>query len=441
MTKNGRFISAVDASNESRRRRATKLNQSFQIIHCTVLYCNAETQEDVRSRRQQTPQRILQTFKATTMETAGHSPEPDQRSPAPRQSLTTADLRVIISRTLSLHPPGSPTRDSLLLSSFRSLASELESAEEEQARARKRVENAREMFEKTLELLSGNTDLWHPKGEQLRRRGRKRKGEERDDDADYDERFVPPPEGPLLPPLIATGGGGLTEEQVFQHRRDFYEKITGVEYDQLHSYVPPVALPNLRSRAQLEECIYVAKHWNTGTDEMDTMTFRRTYKNFYQKMKVGSEVIGRRTGHHLRPLAGSVDKMVYCRTGKNGESLMYVAMEDLYDAIFEIHTLKGHRGWKSCKNLANLKYANLPQDHIKAFLDTCPICLGRKKSKSGEADAEKNEQEQEEEEEEMEDEEEQEEAEEDQEEAEEEQEEEEKREEEEKEEQQQQAVV
>jgi hypothetical protein len=60
---------------------------------------------------------------------------------------------------------------------------------------------------------------------------------------------------------------------------------------------------------------------------------------------------------------------------------MYVAVEDLYDAIFEIHTLKGHRGWQSCKKLANLKYANLPQDQIRIFLETCPLCIGRKKVK------------------------------------------------------------
>lgn len=192
-------------------------------------------------------------------------------------------------------------------------------------------------------------------------------------------------DGPLIPPMIATGGvGGLTETDVHRHRREFYEKMTGLDYDSLGGYVPPVSAPNLKTRAQLEECVFVAGHWDTGTEDLDVMSFRRQHKNFYTKMKICDENIGRRTGHHLRSLAGSVDRSIFCRYGKNGESLMYIPMEELYDAIFEIHTLKGHRGWQNCKKLINLKYANVPQDQIRAYIETCPICMGRKKIKSEE---------------------------------------------------------
>ncbi|KAL3773429.1 hypothetical protein ACHAWO_004874 [Cyclotella atomus] len=326
------------------------------------------------------------TTPVTTMEeltTPVTAPSPEEEiESTPRQSLTAADHTVIISRALSLHPPGSPTRDTLLLQYLRSIAIDLEAAEEDAARAQKRVEDTRAIFDKTAELLSGKLDVsLMPKGEKLRKRGRKRKGEEDEGDGDYDERFVPPPEGPLFPPMIATSGGGMTELDVQEHRRAFYEKLTEMPYENLHEYVPPVTMPNLRTRAQLDEYAYVAKHWETGTETEDVKAFRRQYKTFYTKMKVSTENVGRRTGHHLRPLAGSIDREVFCRYGKNGESLMYVALEDLYDAIFEIHTLKGHRGWQSCKKLANLKYANLPQDHIRIFLETCPLCLGRKKVK------------------------------------------------------------
>lgn len=244
------------------------------------------------------------------------------------------------------------------------------------------MQDTREIYEKTAELLCGKLDVsLMPKGEKLRKRGRKRKGEEDEGDADYDEKFVPPLEGPLLPPMIATAGGGLSELDVQDHRRAFYEKLTNAPYENLHEYVPPATMPNLRTRAQLDEYAYVAKHWKTGTETEDVKTFRRQYKSFYTKMKASTENVGRRTGHHLRLLAGSMDREVFCRYGKSGESLMYVAVEDLYDAIFEIHTLKGHRGWQSCKKLANLKYANLPQDQIRIFLETCPFCVGRKKPK------------------------------------------------------------
>ena len=306
------------------------------------------------------------------------------RSPPPEEllPLSPANHTILLSRALSQHPPGSPCRDAVLLARLRSAASQLESAEADAARAQSRLQDARDLYTKTTELLSGVTDVaWMPAGEKLRKRGRKRKGEEEEGDADYDERFVPPVEGPLLPPMIAIGGGGLTESEVRAHRVAFYEKLTAAPFEELENYVPPPTMPNLRTRAQLEEYAYVAKHWDTGTEAEDVKTFRRRYKSFYTKMKASNENVGRRTGHHLRPLAGSIDREVYCRYGKNGESLMYVAVEDLYDAIFEIHTLKGHRGWQSCKKLANLKYANLPQDQIRIFLETCPLCLTRKKGK------------------------------------------------------------
>lgn len=256
--------------------------------------------------------------------------------PTPRQSLTAADHTVVVSRVLSLHPPGS-ARNALLLSSLRAIASDLEAAEEEAERAKKRVADTRDIFEKTAELLSGKEDvLLMPKGEKIRKRGRKRKGEEDDGDADYDERLVPPSEGPLLPPMIATSGGNITEAEIQQHRRDFYERLTEMPYENLHEYVPPVTMPNLRTRAQLEENVYVAKHWDTGTETEDVKAFRRRFKGFYTKMKTSSENIGRRTGHHLRSLAGSADREVFCRFGKNGESLMYIALEGKTNDIVAI---------------------------------------------------------------------------------------------------------
>ena len=95
-------------------------------------------------------------------------------------------------------------------------------------------------------------------------------------------------------------------------------------------------------------------------------------------MKNVKENIGRRTGHHVREIAGSDGRKAFCQYGKNDESLMYISMEDLYDAIFELHCLNGHRGWQASKNMANMKYANIPQEQIRFFIETCPLCLSRK---------------------------------------------------------------
>ena len=293
---------------------------------------------------------------------------------AAQDSLTAADHRVIISAAMSI--PDESERDAALISALRGCSSELEAAEDDHARATKRLADAREMFDWATAALSGYSKILEPKSEKLRTRGRKRKGEE--GDGDYDEKLVAPDEGPLLPPMVATSGGGLTEEQVAAHRDEFYMRLCDRPFSELHSYTPPAHLANMKNRAQLDECIFIAEHWETGLEDMDVMSFRRQHKSFYTKMKLSSENIGRRTGHHLRNLAGGDGKKVFCRYGKSGESLMYISVEELYDAIFEIHSLKGHRGWQGCKKLANLKYANLPQDQIRYFVETCPICCERK---------------------------------------------------------------
>jgi len=272
-------------------------------------------------------------------------------------------------------------RDVALVAALRSVSSELEAAEEDAARAIKRVETARGLSDWATGTLSGYSKTKVPENSETRKRGRPRKGEEVNtylDEVNYEVRFIPPDEGPLLPPLVAAPGGGMSEEQIATHRNAFYQKLCGVPLAELEYYTPPGHLVNLKSRAQLEEYIFIVTHWDTGTDVMDIMDFRRQHKTFYTKMKVSKENIGRRTGHHLRDLAGSDGKKVFCRYGKRDESLMYISVDLLYDALFEIHTLSGHRAWHSTKKIANLKYANIPQDQIKCFVETCPVCSSKK---------------------------------------------------------------
>eukprot|EP00571_Detonula_confervacea_P011593 CAMPEP_0172307108 /NCGR_PEP_ID=MMETSP1058-20130122/8029_1 /TAXON_ID=83371 /ORGANISM="Detonula confervacea, Strain CCMP 353" /LENGTH=371 /DNA_ID=CAMNT_0013019183 /DNA_START=1 /DNA_END=1116 /DNA_ORIENTATION=+ len=298
--------------------------------------------------------------------------------PAPAsRPLALSDHKVRISEAIRLSDDAE--RDTALISALRGVSTELEAAEEDHLRAEKRVGTARELFDWATGALSGYAKTREPKGEDLIKRGRKRKGE-KVVEVDYDEKFMPPEEGPLIPPLAAISGGGMTEEQVVAHRDAFYRKLCDIPYAELSSFTPPSHLVNLKSRAQLEECIYIVNHWDTGTTTCDQMDFRRQHKSFYTKMKMSKENIGRRTGHHLRDVAGNEGRKAFCRFGKSDESLMYISVEELYDAIFEIHCLTGHRGWQASKKIANLKYANLPQDQIRYFIESCPICCARKSS-------------------------------------------------------------
>jgi hypothetical protein len=96
-------------------------------------------------------------------------------------------------------------------------------------------------------------------------------------------------------------------------------------------------------------------------------------------MKPVTVNLGRRTGIHLRTLGD--EGMVLCRHSKDGsKSIMYLDVERLFDALFETHSVElGHRGQDATKNLADERYANIPDAQVRHFIETCPVCVGKKK--------------------------------------------------------------
>ena len=307
----------------------------------------------------------------------------DHDSPAPAgEPCSLADHKLRISHAASLLDPSE--RDTALISALRGVTAELESAEEAHFKATERLETAKELFDWATGALSGYSKTKNngvvPMGQSQGQRGRKRRGEGdggfNDDQAER-MKFTNPVEGPLsLPPPAS--GGGMTDAQIAEHKDAFYMKLCGVPYSELGAFAPPATLANLKTRAQLEENIHIATHWDTGTDTLSVMDFRRQHKVFYTKMKNIKENIGRRTGHHVRDVIGSDGRKAFCQSGKNDESLLYISMEELYDAIFEVHCLMGHRGWNATKNIVNFKYANIPLEQVRFFIETCPACLSKR---------------------------------------------------------------
>ncbi|KAL7471189.1 hypothetical protein ACHAXS_011496 [Conticribra weissflogii] len=146
--------------------------------------------------------------------------------------LTPADHRVIISNALQI--TSHSERDAALLTALRGCAKELEEAEDDHDRATKRLKSAKEMFDWAAGALSGYAKDIEPKCEKLVKRGRKKKGEKKDEEEEKTDgvggggvivgaslgggtgvgtgdgvvgeedlrRFVPPDEGPLLPPSL-----------------------------------------------------------------------------------------------------------------------------------------------------------------------------------------------------------------------------------------------
>ncbi len=78
--------------------------------------------------------------------------------------------------------------------------------------------------------------------------------------------------------------------------------------------------------------------------------------------------------------ANTTTTTVLCRYNRAGDgSILYLAVDQLYDALFELHSLElSHRGRDATKAMADERYANVPDATIRAFLDTCPLCAVRR---------------------------------------------------------------
>lgn len=333
------------------------------------------------------------------------------------------DHRKSISNAVQL--PAGPERDAALLSALRSISTELAAAEEYHARSAKRVAMTKQLFDWAAGELSGYSKDDYSVAKHELSRGKKAvvdvtipRGDENTntsgncadekchgvfgDNDDYHQ-YKLPSTGPIPPILLAISGGGLSPDQVIAHRNAFYRKLCNVSPAELSSYTPPQSLVNMKSRSQLDQYIFIASHWETGTESMDVMAFRRQNKTFYTKMKFSKENLGRRTGHHVRDIARSAitnngdentpseigRRKAFCQHGKNDESLMYLCVEELYDAIFDIHCMANtagdghhhhHRPALICKKICNMRYANVPQEQIKVFVDTCPICSSSRRT-------------------------------------------------------------
>jgi hypothetical protein len=180
----------------------------------------------------------------------------------------------------------------------------------------------------------------------------------------------------------------MPAELVDQHREAFYQKLLNCSVADLPNYTVPLSdkSANLKTKAQLAEWIYITQNWNTGADGLDAGAFRAKYKNWYSRMKPVTVNLGRRTGIHLRHIIeGDTALTVLCRHSKDGsKSLPYLPIDLLFDALFEIHSIElCHRGRDATKNLVDDRYANIPDAQVRYFIETCPLCVGRKRGSDG----------------------------------------------------------
>ena len=66
---------------------------------------------------------------------------------------------------------------------------------------------------------------------------------------------------------------------------------------------------------------------------------------------------------------GNVQRLV-----KVGTNLKIVGKEDIFEELFEMHVSSGHSGRDNMKKTIKLRFANLTQEVLMAFLKTCEFC-------------------------------------------------------------------
>jgi hypothetical protein len=284
-------------------------------------------------------------------------------------------------------------RDTALLEALRTIRKELDIAESESAAAKSRLDNAQDVFNMAAHYLAGGmtvettdendaavVDVAHAYDVKSPEMG-SNKLTPRKYEEPIDESL---PDNPIVMPQTYTSGGGATEEMVVAHREAFYQQLLGVPFSEVESYVPNEKQPNLRSKAQLVEGMHIVENWYTGADGLEVGAFRSKHKSWYTRMKPNSTNAGRRTGIHVRALAPSADseggETVLCRYNKDGnKSIVYLDVGSVFDALFEIHSIESeHRGRDFIKARVDELYANIPDGQVKVFIETCPICAGRK---------------------------------------------------------------
>ncbi|KAL3786752.1 hypothetical protein ACHAW5_002953 [Stephanodiscus triporus] len=179
---------------------------------------------------------------------------------------------------------------------------------------------------------------------------------------------LPPPSAPtneiLVPDRRASVGIGTSI-----HRDESYLHLTNSKANALtiSSWRPPPNNANWKSRDQLNKWMDVVGHWDTGKDGLDAGAFRARHKTFYLRMKPVLCNLGRRTGMHLRKAMvdaeggegrGRVVTTMLCRYNKAGnKSIMYLAVDQLFDALFQLHSLEFfHCGRDATKTLAGKQY-------------------------------------------------------------------------------------
>jgi len=158
-----------------------------------------------------------------------------------------------------------------------------------------------------------------------------------------------------------------------RHRQVFMERAFGDE-DGNNSVA-------VRPQVEIDEIVFILQHWEVGKKissligDIDkyrvVKRFRETHKSGYKYEKAYLLEYIRLPDGTSRPVLRRQER------GKANGGRIVVSREQVFDAIDEWHSIKGHMGMERTHAYCRQKYYNTTQALCRLYVETCYVCAQR----------------------------------------------------------------
>jgi len=173
---------------------------------------------------------------------------------------------------------------------------------------------------------------------------------------------------------------GILKGIKMRHRQAFMDKAfpPQKETHYANAQVKSACMKTCRPQSDIDYIIYVITHWQKGTEakSLPPGPERDRLISFRSNNRCGNKYIHQYFTDEVFAPGDTAPRTVLRKYNKDGsEGRIVVSREQLFDAIDEWHEHSGHLGqertWKYCRS----KYANVTQDHVKWYCQTCFACM------------------------------------------------------------------
>ena len=173
---------------------------------------------------------------------------------------------------------------------------------------------------------------------------------------------------------------GILKGIKMRHRQAFMDKAFPPQKETTYAnaQVKSACMKTCRPQSDIDYIIYVITHWQKGTEakSLPPGPERDRLISFCSNNRCGNKYIHQYFTDEVFAPGDTAPRTVLRKYNKDGsEGRIVVSREQLFDAIDEWHEHSGHLGqertWKFCRS----KDANVTQDHVKFYCQTCFACM------------------------------------------------------------------